>query len=298
MRKKTKFRLLRTSIIAIFAILAGRLWYVQVVMGSYYAAQGDTSKIRQIPVPALRGIIYDNTGRNQLVFNSASWSVQVVPNGIPTAQAQTIYHTLSRLLHGDPSVKTIARIVRSNFWRPYTGVPLTDNAGFTLKVPVDTAMIIKQLHPELPGVRTEPTSVRSYLTDGGRFSLAHMLGYTFGISDSNCATYHHLYPVERVDCTDQAGATGVEATLDPYLHGVNGRQMVEVDAGERPVRVLRPGHEIPGDSVALTINWPLQRQVSADVQTALNHLNGPAWNQNAPGAVAILEDVNSGKILA
>jgi cell division protein FtsI/penicillin-binding protein 2 len=48
-RKRTKFLLLRSSIILVFAILAGRIWYVQVVMGSYYRGQADTSKIRILP---------------------------------------------------------------------------------------------------------------------------------------------------------------------------------------------------------------------------------------------------------
>ena len=46
MRKKTKFALLRVSIVLAFALLAGRLWYLQVVMAGYYKAQADTSKIR------------------------------------------------------------------------------------------------------------------------------------------------------------------------------------------------------------------------------------------------------------
>jgi penicillin-binding protein 2 len=93
-RKKTKFLFLRASIIFIFALLAGRLWYVQVVMGSYYKAQADTSKIRLEPVEALRGIIYDSKGR-QLVWNGPSWDAEIVPHGIPSGQAKRIYSLLS-----------------------------------------------------------------------------------------------------------------------------------------------------------------------------------------------------------
>ena len=96
-RKKTKFLLLRISVILAFTVLAGRLWYVQVVMGSYYKQQADTSKIRLEPVQALRGIIYDRKGR-QLVWNTPSWNVEIVPHGIPDARATTIYKQLARTL--------------------------------------------------------------------------------------------------------------------------------------------------------------------------------------------------------
>ncbi len=83
----------------------------------------------------------------------------------------------------------------------------------------------------------------------------------------------------------------MEETLDPYLHGVNGRDQVEVDAGEQPIRTLNQINEVPGDSVFLTINWKLQQEVSADLAAGLQHL------QLSKG-VAIVENVNNGQILA
>ncbi|MGH2443399.1 MAG: penicillin-binding transpeptidase domain-containing protein, partial [Chloroflexota bacterium] len=283
MRKRTKFALLRTSILLIFAILAGRVWYVQVVQGKYYKQQADTSKIRVIPVQAPRGIIYDSQGR-QLVYNTPSWSVQIVPHGIPYRHASAIYHQLSRLLHGNPSAKAIASIVRSYSWRPYGPAPIK------LGISSDTAMIIKQLHYALPGVQVQPSSIRQYVQDA-QYSLTHILGYAGDIVPSVLSTYEKTYPAMHVDPTDQAGKTGVELSLDPYLHGINGRQRVEVDAGERPIHVIQPAHTIAGDSVTLTLNWKLQQQVSRDLATGLQHLG-------LQKGVAILENVRNGQILS
>ncbi len=283
MKKKTKFLALRVSVILAFTILAGRLWYVQVVMGSYYKQQADTSKIRLEPVDALRGIIYDRDGR-QLVWNTPSWNVMIVPHGIPANGAGAIYRELSSLLHNTPDATTIAHMVAANEWRNYAPALIKPN------ISPQTAMIIKQLHSQLPGVRAEPSSVRGYRWDP-QMSLSHLLGYTVSIGPKTYASDSALYPAEHFLNSDQVGSTGVEAEMDQYLHGVNGTEQVEVDSGERPVRILKKGTSVPGDSVYLTIDWKLQKQVAADLAAGLAKLG-------LRSGVAILEDVHTGKILS
>lgn len=291
MKRKTKFLVLRASILALFVILGGRLWYVQVVMGSYYKQQADTSKIRVVPQEAHRGIIYDRYGR-QLLRNAPSWRLEIVPHGVPAASAQRIYRLLSRILGGTPTAAQIGRTVRANEWHPYVGSPIPERPGSSIPAHVSdqAAMVIKQLHYELPGVRVEPVGQRDYYPDAG-FAIAHILGYTTGISTAALQEYRRLYPSLKTDLTDQAGATGIEAVLDPYLHGVNGREQVEVDAGERPVRILQAAKTVPGDRVYLTLDWKLQKEVSADLADALNRLG-------LKEGVAIMEEVHTGRILA
>lgn len=286
MRKRTKFLALRVSVVLAFTILAGRVWYVQVVMGSYYKAQADTSKLRNQPVTALRGIIYDRYGR-QLVYNAPSWNVDIVPHGVPPARAASVYRRLSQLLYGQPTPSQIEATVQANLWRPYQLIPIKENVN------PDRAMIIKQLHTELPGVRAEPTSVRSYRSGQGQpeISLAHILGYTSAINPASYLANQRNYPAEHVQSSDQIGVAGIEGWLDAYLHGVNGNQQVEVDAGERPIRVLHERPAVAGDSVDLTLDWNLQRAVARDLAAGLNHLG-------LKKGVAILEDVHNGQILS
>lgn len=283
MRKKTRFLLLRATIIVVFTILAGRIWYVQVVMGNYYRAQADTSKIRLEPVQALRGIVYDRNGL-PLVANAPSWNVEIIPHGIPPSQATRIYNRLSQLLNHDPSPAKIAWMVWSNRWRPYAP------ASIKQRVSDDTAMIIKQLHSQLPGVRAEPSSVRQYALDS-QLSLSHILGYTGVITPQQYTLARQMYHGEQYGQIDQAGRDGIELSMDAYLHGINSTDEVEVDAGERPVRVLHHGTTVPGDSVYLTIDSNLQQQVANDLQTALQKLN-------VRQGVAVVEDVRNGQILA
>jgi penicillin-binding protein 2 len=213
-----------------------------------------------------------------------SWDVEIVPNGIPTDGAQAIYQKLSALLGHNPSAATIAWTIWKNRWRPYTPVVVKPDVSDTI------AMVIKQLHSELPGVRADPSSVRNYVNDP-QLSLSHILGYTGVMDSSTYSLYHKLYPIEHAGLTDQVGMQGIEASMDPYLHGVNSIDEVEVDAGERPIRVLRHGRTVAGDSIYVTIDSNLQRQVAADLQTGLDRLN-------VRQGVAILEDVHTGQILS
>lgn len=283
MRKKTKFFLLRSVIILLFGVLAGRIWYVQVVMGSYYRQQADTSKIRLLPVLAMRGIIYDRNG-HQLVYNSPSWNVTVVPHGVPRAEGPSIYARLSHLLGNSPPARRIASLVAASSWRPYAPALIKAN------VSQQTAMVIKQLHSQLPGVRADPVSVRNYPEDPQN-SLAHILGYAGAITADELSAAAKSYPAEHYGANDQVGRSGLELKLDPYLHGVNGTAEVEVDAGERPIRALQPGKAVAGDSVYLTIDANLQQQVASDLQAALAQLH-------ARRGVAIVEDVHTGAIRA
>lgn len=283
MRKKTKFLALRISIVAAFSLLSVRLWYVQVVQNSYYTAQADTSKIRLIPAQALRGIIYDRNGQ-QLVYNAPDWVVEIVPNGVPQSRAQGIYARLAALFHNHPTAKQIHDTVVANLWRPYTPVPIKQH------VPQRLAMIVKQMHSVLPGVQANPATVRRYVLDP-TLSLAHVLGYASEISQQEYLTHSKAYPAENVGTLDLAGRTGIENSLDAYLHGINDTEEVEVDAGERPIRVVRRGNPVPGDSVYLTIDASLQKQVATDLAAGLKQLN-------LRQGVAIVEDVHSGAIRA
>lgn len=283
MRKKTKFLVLRSVIILVFAVLAGRLWYVQVVMGSYYKTQADTSKIRIEPIQALRGIIYDSKGR-QLVWNAPSWDAEIVPHGVPAGESRRIYSLLSHLLGNHPSAGQIAATVKRNEWQPYQPADVKQH------ITSSQAMLIMQLHSRLPGVRADPTTVRHYNLDPA-MSLSHVIGYTGIIGAQQYTNTRRLYPSEHVTSLDQVGQTGIESVLEPYLHGSNGAERVEVDSGERPVRTLSRGTFVPGDSVYLTIDANLQRQVASDLQAALNHVN-------LRRGAAVVEDVRTGKILA
>ena len=47
----------------VFAVLLGAFFRTQVVQNSRYALQSEENRLREVPLPAPRGIIYDRRGR-------------------------------------------------------------------------------------------------------------------------------------------------------------------------------------------------------------------------------------------
>ncbi|MEM7128561.1 MAG: penicillin-binding transpeptidase domain-containing protein [Chloroflexota bacterium] len=75
-------RLLRTSAIVIFLAIVVRLYTLQILQGDIYRAEADENRLREIGIPAPRGIIYDRGGE-VLVRNRPAFQISIVPEDIP-----------------------------------------------------------------------------------------------------------------------------------------------------------------------------------------------------------------------
>ena len=75
---RSRKRLLGLYVIALAmaVVLGGRLWYLQVLDTGQYKALAQVNQTRSIVVPAVRGMITDNTGV-PLVDNQTSMTVSV-----------------------------------------------------------------------------------------------------------------------------------------------------------------------------------------------------------------------------
>src|SRR3990167_5672807 len=61
-------------LIIVFAFFIVRLFYLQVIRGSYYSRLSDENRVRTAVIPAQRGIFFDMNG-NALVSNSPAFKV-------------------------------------------------------------------------------------------------------------------------------------------------------------------------------------------------------------------------------
>lgn len=75
---KRSFRALSIVLVAMFLVLVGGLFNMQVLHGNSYRAQAEENRERVIVKKADRGIIYDRNGE-QLVLNNPSYSLAVSP---------------------------------------------------------------------------------------------------------------------------------------------------------------------------------------------------------------------------
>jgi penicillin-binding protein 2 len=256
---------LGTMIFIVLGIVAGRLYYLQIIKHRDLAEMADRNRIRILRLPALRGLVFDRRHR-PLVDTKPSFEAAIVPEDSPNLPA-TIAH-LQKLLGVDGLQKKIDDA--DDQGRPdFEPVIVAEH----LEWPQVVALESHQL--ELPGVNLQVSPQRHYLYGS---LAAHLLGYVGEVS---------LKDLDRLPdyrMGDEIGKFGLERSLESTLRGAAGGQEIEVDAVGRRLRLLREIPERPGDSIVMTIDLDLQRTAEA------------AIGDRAGALVAV--DPNTGYILA
>ncbi|HEX9005464.1 MAG TPA: hypothetical protein VGB07_36490, partial [Blastocatellia bacterium] len=69
-----RLEIIRYLAIAIFVLLVGRLWILQVMKSEVFADQAEQNRTRILPIPARRGTIFDRKGRI-LVTSQSSYNI-------------------------------------------------------------------------------------------------------------------------------------------------------------------------------------------------------------------------------
>jgi len=139
----------------------------------------------------------------------------------------------------------------------------------------------------------EVDSVRTYPMGE---ATAHILGYLGEINDPelNSPEFGKYDPSTNPNgykIGDQIGRSGVEQVYEKSLRGVDGGQVIEVDAQGNPVQTLSEIDPIPGQNLYLTIDADLQQVLYKNLVDAVTK------NKSCCGA-AVAEDPNTGQILA
>lgn len=230
----------RIGVIAglLFLLLAGRLWSLQAIHGTYYRELSEQNRVRDLDVPAPRGVIYDRRGR-PMVSNRAAFTVGLLP--MEVRQPARLAEALASVL-GMEREEILARL-EAGRRRPFEVVPLRRDVGKQI------VLTIEENRLDLPGVIIQAEPVRDYLH--GRLA-AHALGYLGEITEEEL----RRMPAYRAG--DLIGKTGVERTYDEVLRGAPGRLRVEVDAAGRPQRVLDRQPARLGQSLVLSLDVDLQ----------------------------------------
>lgn len=308
--KQTARRLLafRVATVLAFVVLSVKLWDMQVIHTDSYINKAVENRVRERTIKAARGVIYDRNHK-QLVSNTPSFDVSVDVEDLPAKQQAEVVGRLARLLQADP--KPIDDAINQRR-QEAPAIPVTVASS----IPWETVLAIKEDHVELPGVLPVPRTIRSYV-DGPL--LSGIEGYVGPITREE---YPDLKQ-QGYEQDDKIGRAGVELTYQDDLRGSNGLQHVEVDSGGREVQVLSEVPAKPGNSLELTIDTDLQRDVTSYLRWGLDRAhcyeanpNAKAWTANCPADVkaqmarpqvdgghgddgaAIVMDVHTGEILA
>lgn len=99
---------------------------------------------------------------------------------------------------------------------------------------------------EIDNIRTYPMGEKT----------AHILGFVSGITKEELNSDHF----KGYQGGDKIGRGGVEESYEKILKGVDGGEVIEVDAGGKKIRTLRQTEAIPGQNLHLSIDAELQKK--------------------------------------
>lgn len=274
----TRLHTLLVVCLVLFAVLLGRMVYLQLWRGDYYAKQSDGNRLRQSRILAPRGIIYDSEGK-ELVNNLPGYAVVL--------QKQSSYkpETLQRLsnLLQMPVEEINAKIKASeNFYEP-----------ILLKNNLDQQMVtkIEEQRRYMPEVMLSVQPIRNY----PYHELAvHALGYVGEVSS---------YEIEQglfknISQGSLVGKGGLEKTYDKYLRGEDGAFMEEVDVAGNVVKHYDSVQPIPGKNLKLTIDYELQKELEAFTDKHLAFLRSSGIAPGARAAAVVAIDPRNGAVRA
>ena len=115
--------LFRAAVLVTFALMAGRLYQLQIVQGDSFRARADDNRFSLIETAAPRGVIYDRSGEI-LTRNRPSFEIGVVPEDLPYDDPETEQDEealeiakVLRLLGADTDEETALRIAEILFLR-------------------------------------------------------------------------------------------------------------------------------------------------------------------------------------
>tara|TARA_Y100001968_G_scaffold25648_1_gene20065 strand:+ start:4535 stop:6364 length:1830 start_codon:yes stop_codon:yes gene_type:complete len=253
----------------IFSITGARLFWIQIINGSYYKKLSDENRIKLIANPPIRGRLLDRNGI-VLADNKLFYSLSVQPRLLSQKEWIDLRDFIADLFNVSTAQLEIA-FNRVNSNTPYKKVLLNNLSE-------EQVIRFKEQEKNLYGAQIDIGLIRNYPY---KSLAAHTLGYTQLITQQEFSELSE----KGYKLSDRIGRKGIEAAFESELRGAWGGEMLEVDSLGTVQRSL--GLKLPkaGQDITLTLDFKLQRTA----EKLLSEKNG--------GAIIVL-DAQTGAIRA
>jgi penicillin-binding protein 2 len=232
-------------IVAALLVLAFGFWNMQIVQVSYYQQRADQNRVREIPLIAPRGRIYDREHR-VLADNRPSYNIILIRENSPHTVEQTAAMLSSGIsMSKDEVLEGINRSIRRH-------VPKFRPIVLKEDVSVDDIAYVKSHRYELPEIAVELQPRRRYFE--GQLA-AHAMGYVSEVTEAELTTPEFV----NFKSGDQVGKTGLERQYNNLLVGQDGFKRVIVNSFGREMGQLEEQPYVAGNDLVTTIDLDLQR---------------------------------------
>jgi penicillin-binding protein 2 len=227
------------------AMVLTNLYYLQVSRFEDYQTRSNGNRIKILPVPPNRGLIYDRNGV-LLAENRPVFSLEIIPE-----QTQNLQQTLEQLrlllsLDEDDISDFHKDRKRIRRFKPVTLINRLNSE--------EVALFSASQH-NYPGVSIEARLARYYPF---KSALSHVLGYVAKINKKDLQKLVEAGFEANYAATYDIGKRGIEKYHEELLHGKVGFEEVEVNNKGRIIRTLKFSPPTPGQDIVLNIDAELQ----------------------------------------
>ena len=270
---RSRLWIVQSFVVLLLALLGVRLYFLQLVRGQYYAEIAQNQRIRLLPIPAPRGVIFDRDG-HPLVTSSPTYNVILSREDLRERKLISLAKPLAEALGVDADI-LLDRFEQIGSQPAFESILVKQDASQG-----DIAWV--EAHElEFPELRVEQQPQRRYPTNG---MLAHVLGYVGEISPEQLKS---SYKDKGLKPGDVIGLSGLEQAYDDYLRGKDGYRKVIVDSRGRIQDEIETVPPQPGQDLVSTIDLDLQKVAEDQLRKS------PRGR-----GVIIAMDPNNGEILA
>jgi len=246
-------------VVCMLGIVLNNLYSLQVEQYDDYQTRSNGNRIKVLPVPPNRGLIFDRNGV-LLAENRPVFSLEITPE-----ETNDLDDTLSRL----STLMAITDDERENFESKLKGQRRFKPIAIRTKLSEEDVALFSASKHLFPGVQIEARLARYYPY---KETLTHLLGYVARINKKDLQKLVEAGQEANYAATHDIGKLGIEKYHEELLHGSVGYQQVEVNNQGRIIRVLNVDPPVPGKDIVLNIDIELQlaaQQALADQRGAV-----------------------------
>ncbi|MDP3244504.1 MAG: penicillin-binding protein 2 [bacterium] len=270
-----------------FFVFIGVIFFIrsaglQIVQGQKFEAVAEKNRIRLIKIAPERGLITDRNGII-LASNRPQFILNLVPADLPASpeEKQKMLEKISSLTELSPDEINKKIQVAQKVSSVFDPVILLDDVEY------NKAIALKIASETTPGLSVDVANRRTYAA--GEFNqntFSHIIGYVGYPTAEDI-----LENKDKYNLDEPIGKSGLEFFYDDLLRGKNGQRKAEVDARGKIVNILAEDAPVPGKTMVLNIDAPLQ-------QAVVDFLSAELRKLKLKRGAAIILNPHNGEILS
>ena len=237
--------LARTTVWIVLGIMVMSFFRTQILGHGKYQLQSETNRLRPIPLPAPRGVIYDRNG-HVMAENVPGYTVSLLPG--PEASLRSTLARIASIANIDSVA--IARVLQRARRAPYQPALVLGD------VPFHVVSALEERRIAIPGLLIQAEPKRLYPDS----AVAQLVGYVAEVTEAERASRF-----AKVRLGGLVGKDGLELQYDSVLRGDEGLRFVEVNARGQMVREAAAAvnlSPVPGTDLHTTIDLDLQQYIA------------------------------------